>query len=123
MHKSNLIIVLFFVVACVCHGVSLDDFAAVYKAKALHEGPNVVRLISPSAEWNAGLVWKNPQGADFSKAKWLAVDVENLSKTRQGRLTMHVSAGGVSGDLVRLSVGIENVNDIIADLEQALAQI
>ena len=57
MHKSNLIIVLFFVVACVCHGVSLDDFAAVYKAKAMHEGPNVVRLISPSAEWNAGVAW------------------------------------------------------------------
>ncbi len=98
MSKSNLIIILFFIVACVCYGVSLDDFAAVYKAKAMHEGPNVVRLISPSAEWNAGLVWKNPQGADFSKAKWLEVDVENLSKTRQGRLTMHVSAGGVSGD-------------------------
>ena len=98
MNKSKFFIVLFFVVTCVCQGISLDDFTAVYKAKAVHEGVNVVRLISPSAEWNAGLVWKNPQGADFSKAKWLAVDVENLSKTRQGRLTMHVSAGGVSGD-------------------------
>ena len=29
-------------------------------------------------------------------------------------------AAGVSPDLVRLSVGIENVNDIIADLKQAL---
>jgi O-acetylhomoserine (thiol)-lyase len=29
-------------------------------------------------------------------------------------------AAGVSPDLVRLSVGIENVEDIIADLEQAL---
>ena len=27
---------------------------------------------------------------------------------------------GVAPDLIRLSVGIENVNDIIADLEQAL---
>ena len=98
MYKSNLVIILFFAIACVCHGISLDDFTAVYKAKAVHEGTNVVRLTSPSAEWNAGLAWKNPQGADFSKAKWLAVDVENLSKTRQGRLTMHVSAGGVSGD-------------------------
>ncbi len=32
-------------------------------------------------------------------------------------------AGGVAPDLIRLSVGIENANDIIADLEQALAQI
>ena len=29
-------------------------------------------------------------------------------------------AAGVSPDLVRLSVGIENVNDIIADLDNAL---
>ena len=30
---------------------------------------------------------------------------------------------GVAPDLIRLSVGIENVNDIIADLEQAMEQI
>ena len=29
-------------------------------------------------------------------------------------------AGGVGPDLIRLSVGIENVNDIIADIEQAM---
>jgi O-acetylhomoserine (thiol)-lyase len=29
-------------------------------------------------------------------------------------------AAGVSPDLIRFSVGIENVNDIIADIEQAL---
>ena len=30
--------------------------------------------------------------------------------------------GGISADLVRLSVGIENVDDIIADLDQALGK-
>ena len=30
---------------------------------------------------------------------------------------------GVAPDLIRFSVGIEDANDIIADLEQALAQI
>lgn len=30
---------------------------------------------------------------------------------------------GVAPDLIRLSVGIENVNDIIADLQQAMEQI
>jgi O-acetylhomoserine aminocarboxypropyltransferase len=30
---------------------------------------------------------------------------------------------GVAPDLIRLSVGIENVDDIIADLAQALEQI
>ena len=29
---------------------------------------------------------------------------------------------GVAPDLIRLSVGIEDVNDIIADIEQALAK-
>lgn len=32
-------------------------------------------------------------------------------------------AGGISDDLVRLSVGIEDVEDIIADLEQALGKV
>jgi len=30
---------------------------------------------------------------------------------------------GVTPDLIRMSIGIEHVNDIIADLEQALDQI
>ena len=32
-------------------------------------------------------------------------------------------AGGITPDLIRLSVGIENVEDIIADIEQALANV
>jgi len=31
--------------------------------------------------------------------------------------------GGISDELVRLSIGIEEVEDIIADLDQALEQI
>ncbi len=34
-----------------------------------------------------------------------------------------LKAAGVSEDMIRLSVGIENVEDLIADLDQALAQI
>jgi O-acetylhomoserine (thiol)-lyase len=30
---------------------------------------------------------------------------------------------GVSADMVRLSIGIEDADDIIADLEQALAKV
>jgi cystathionine gamma-synthase len=48
--------------------------------------------------------------------------VESLIE-HPGRMT-HASAAGspleVPGDLVRLSVGIETVNDLVADLEQAL---
>ena len=32
-------------------------------------------------------------------------------------------AGGIVPEMIRFSVGIENVEDIIADLEQALAKI
>jgi len=32
-------------------------------------------------------------------------------------------AAGVSPDLIRLSLGIEGLNDLIADLEQALAAV
>ena len=32
-------------------------------------------------------------------------------------------AAGITPDLVRVSVGIEDIDDIIADFEQALAQI
>jgi hypothetical protein len=34
-----------------------------------------------------------------------------------------LKAAGVSIDMVRLSVGIEHIDDLIADLEQALAQV
>jgi O-acetylhomoserine (thiol)-lyase len=34
-----------------------------------------------------------------------------------------LEAAGVSEDLVRLSVGIEDIEDIIADVDQALAAI
>jgi O-acetylhomoserine (thiol)-lyase len=34
-----------------------------------------------------------------------------------------LKAAGIDSDLIRLSVGIENVQDIIADIEQALEKI
>jgi O-acetylhomoserine (thiol)-lyase len=36
---------------------------------------------------------------------------------------LQLREAGVAPDLVRLSVGIENVDDIIADLEQAMAKM
>ena len=32
------------------------------------------------------------------------------------------AAGGITPELIRLSVGIENIEDILADLDQALAK-
>ena len=38
-------------------------------------------------------------------------------------LTRVGGVGGVPGTLLRLAVGLEDAQDLIADLEQALAQI
>lgn len=45
------------------------------------------------------------------------------STTHRQMNDAELAAAGVSPDLIRLSVGIEDVTDIIEDLEQALAQI
>ena len=76
----------------------LQDFKGVYKAQVEREGTNQGRVVFPSAEWGTGIKWESAKGEDFSSARYLAVDVENLSKRRQSRITMHVSAGGADGD-------------------------
>ncbi len=45
------------------------------------------------------------------------------STTHRQLSEAELEAAGVSADLIRLSVGIEDVADIIADLEQALEQV
>ena len=45
------------------------------------------------------------------------------SSTHRQMSDAELMAAGVSPDLIRLSVGIEDVKDILADLEQALEQV
>ena len=45
------------------------------------------------------------------------------SMTHRQLSETELRAAGVTPDLIRVSVGIENINDIIADFEQALARI
>lgn len=45
------------------------------------------------------------------------------STTHRQMNDTELAAAGVSPDLVRLSCGLENADDLIADLDQALAQI
>ena len=74
---------------------------AVHGAKIEPDGANAVRLRMPSAEWSCGLRVEPQNGRrsfDLSSAKWLAVDVENLSTSRQMRLTMHLSSGGANSE-------------------------
>ncbi|CAI9402159.1 O-acetylhomoserine aminocarboxypropyltransferase/cysteine synthase family protein [Nocardioides sp. T2.26MG-1] len=57
--------------------------------------------------------------ANIGDAKSLAI--HNATTTHSQLTPEELDAAGVPEDMVRLSVGIENVADIIADLEQALA--
>ncbi len=71
-------------------------------------------------------------GAKFIDALKLAVRLVNIGDAKtlacHPATTTHrqlspaeLASAGVSEDMVRLSIGIEHVDDIIADLDQALA--
>ena len=58
--------------------------------------------------------------ANLGDAKSLAI---HPATTTHSQLTTEQQlAGGIKPELVRLSVGIEHIDDILADLDQALAQ-
>ena len=58
--------------------------------------------------------------ANIGDAKTLVI--HPASTTHQQLTEQEQEATGVTADYIRLSVGIENVDDIIADIDQALAQ-
>ncbi len=58
--------------------------------------------------------------ANIGDAKSLVI--HNASTTHSQLNDEELVAAGVAPEMVRLSIGIENVDDIIADLDQALAQ-
>jgi len=59
--------------------------------------------------------------ANIGDAKSLVI---HPASTTHSQLTAEEQVStGVTPDFIRLSVGIENVDDIIADLDQALAQV
>ena len=71
-----------------------EQLEARYHAKVTDDAEGI-HLVTDTPEWDSGLRINPPAGEkfDFSKARYLAVDVENLSKDRQLRLTMHISSG------------------------------
>ena len=58
--------------------------------------------------------------ANIGDAKSLAI--HNASTTHSQLNEEELAAAGVTPDTVRLSVGIEHIDDLIADLDQALAK-
>ncbi len=74
--------------------VKPEQLEARYKAKV--EAKNgAIAIVSDTPEWDSGLRINPPKGTkfNFSDARFLAVDVENCSKDRQLRLTMHITSG------------------------------
>lgn len=78
-----------------------------------------------------GITGGKEAGARFIDALKLAVRLVNIGDAKtlacHPATTTHrqlnpdeMARAGVSEDLVRLSIGIEHIDDIIADLEQAL---
>jgi O-acetylhomoserine (thiol)-lyase len=85
----------------------------------------------PGAVFAFGVRGGRAAGARFIESCRLASHLANIGDTRT--LVIHpastthqqlddeaLRAGGISSDLVRISVGIEDVDDICADLDQAL---
>ena len=59
--------------------------------------------------------------ANIGDAKSLVI--HNASTTHSQLTEDELKAAGVAPEMVRLSIGIEDVNDLIADLDQALAKV
>ena len=59
--------------------------------------------------------------ANVGDAKSLAIHPASTTHSQLSEDQQH--SGGISADLIRLSIGIENINDIIADIEQALKAV
>ncbi len=91
-----------------------------------HKGPGGMITIELKGGLEAGRLMMNSV-----KLFQLAVSLGGVESLIQHPASMtHFSmgkearlAGGVTEGLVRISVGIENVNDLIADLEQALQKV
>ncbi|NTV99312.1 MAG: bifunctional O-acetylhomoserine aminocarboxypropyltransferase/cysteine synthase, partial [Chlorobiaceae bacterium] len=59
--------------------------------------------------------------ANVGDAKTLVI--HPASTTHQQLSEAEQESAGVSGDMIRVSTGIEHIDDIIADFEQAFAKI
>ncbi|EFL50058.1 O-acetylhomoserine/O-acetylserine sulfhydrylase [Solidesulfovibrio fructosivorans JJ]] len=90
--------------------------------------------LGPGAVFGFGLTGGIEAGRTFIESVKLCSHLANIldaktlvihpASTTHSQLTPdELAAAGVAPDMVRISVGIEDVRDIIADLDQALAQV
>ena len=87
----------------------------------------------PGAIFTFGVKGGRQAGADFIEALQMVSHLANVgdartlvihpaSTTHQQLSDEALQAGGVSADMIRLSVGLEDLDDIVWDLDQALAK-
>lgn len=105
-----------------------------YAGLESHEGHELAQKIMggrPSSIMSFGIKGGREAGARFIDALNLVVRLVNIGDAKSlachPATTTHrqlspeeLATAGVSEDLVRLSIGIEHIDDIIADIEQAL---
>jgi O-acetylhomoserine (thiol)-lyase len=58
--------------------------------------------------------------ANVGDAKSLAIHPSTTTHSQLGEEQQR--AGGITPELVRLSIGLENADDLVADIDQALAK-
>ena len=87
----------------------------------------------PGAIFTFGVKGGRQAGADFIEALQMVSHLANVgdartlvihpaSTTHQQLSEEALAAGGVSADMIRLSIGLEDLEDILWDLDQALAK-
>jgi len=122
--------------ATVARWLAADDRVAWVRYAGLPEHPHHERARrylpqGPGAVFSFGVRGERDAGRRFIEALELCSHLANIGDTRT--LVIHpastthrqlsdeqLASGGVSGDLVRISVGLEDVEDILWDLDRGL---
>src|SRR5436189_275881 len=99
------------------HGTSIAG-VLVESGKFPWDNGNFPHIVDPSPGYH-GVRFYETFG-DFGFAMAASLLIRPASTTHQQRSAEDQLAGGVTPDLIRLSIGIENIEDILWDLDQAL---
>ena len=120
----------------VAEWLAADDRISWVSYAGLPEHPHHARAkellpLGPGSVFSFGVKGGREAGAEFIANLQLASHLANIgdaktlvlhpaSTTHQQLTAEQLEAGGVPEDLIRISVGIEDVEDILWDLDQAL---
>ena len=109
------------------------DSAAVYTFAPYHELATTYLPRGPGAIFTFGVEGGRAAGAAFIEALQMVSHLANVgdartlvihpaSTTHQQLSDEALQAGGVTPDMIRLSVGLEDLDDILWDLDRALTE-